>query len=54
MDMIDKTRLNLIVTKKAKEILRKYAFYKNTTQSEILEQLLLNLEKEVERLKKES
>jgi hypothetical protein len=53
MSMSDKTRLNLFVTKKTKELLRQYAFYKNITQTEALEQLLLSLENEVKKLKKE-
>lgn len=50
----NKIRVNLFVTTKAKELLRQYAFYKKITQTDALEQLLLSLEKEVEKLKKES
>jgi flavoprotein len=50
----NKSRPNLYISKKAKELLRQYAFYKKMTQTDALEELLLSLEDEVNRLKKEN
>ena len=50
----NKIRPNVYISKKAKELLRQYAFYKKKTQTDALEEILLSLEDEVNRLKKES